>query len=541
MRNTIILAAVAALFLLASCGRADITSRLSDIESYIDARPDSALVAIRQIDTTTLRSRAVKAKYSLLHAIALDKNYIDTADTRIAQPAVDWYDRHGTPEERLKAWMYLGTEQYNGGRYNQAIVSFSQAAEQAEMVDDQNLLGILYSRMADTFTTTGDHSMASSYIKRALDCFRKCCRKDQEKYVRLREAGNFTQRRMWSEADSCFRDILSDPGIDGRFRSKVLINYAMFLLSSSENDERSAFGLFTNALDNGGRLSDEAQMAAYAYLSGGVGRKDIADSLWHILESKRGTGEYDYNYWRHREKLRSGDYEGAYKNLWLAMREKESMIRTASEQSAAASQREFLEIGNKEKDLRIKTRDLFSLVMFLSCMLVGMALLMTRLLYRRNKMDAEEREERMKMVITSLENRVLKAENNAKKVKYAFLSDIYEEAYRIEDNDGRQDAFGQVIRSRIGDLRSDNAARARFEKMIDIDMDGIMTQLRKSCPGLSEQEYMMACYYFAGFDNTAVMIIMDISSADNVRTRKKRLRQKIAGFGDKWTAFLAYL
>ena len=54
MRNTIILAAVAALFLLASCGRADITSRLSDIESYIDSRPDSALAAIMQIDTQFL-------------------------------------------------------------------------------------------------------------------------------------------------------------------------------------------------------------------------------------------------------------------------------------------------------------------------------------------------------------------------------------------------------------------------------------------------------------------------------------------------------
>ena len=78
--------------------------RLSDIESYIDDRPDSALAAIRAIDTTALRGRAVKAKYSLLHAMALDKNYIDTSDTRIVQPAVDWYSRHGSPEEKLKAY-----------------------------------------------------------------------------------------------------------------------------------------------------------------------------------------------------------------------------------------------------------------------------------------------------------------------------------------------------------------------------------------------------------------------------------------------------
>ncbi len=51
---------------------------------------------------------------------------------------------------------------------------------------------------------------------------------------------------------------------------------------------------------------------------------------------------------------------------------------------------------------------------------------------------------------------------------------------------------------------------------------------------------MMACYYFAGFDNTAVMVVMNLTSTDNVRTRKKRLRQKIAGFGKVGEEFLRY-
>ena len=112
---------------------------LSDIESYIDARPDSALVAIRQIDTLSLKTKAQKAKFALLHAMALDKNYIDTADTRIIMPAVEYYGRHGSPEDRLKSLMYYGVEQYNAGLYNQAIVSFYQATEYAPKVENQNL------------------------------------------------------------------------------------------------------------------------------------------------------------------------------------------------------------------------------------------------------------------------------------------------------------------------------------------------------------------------------------------------------------------
>lgn len=76
-----------------------------------------------------LRTRASRAKYALLHAMALDKNYIDTADTRLIMPAVDYYEKHGNDVEKLRALMYLGTAQYNAGLYNQAIVSLGRADE----------------------------------------------------------------------------------------------------------------------------------------------------------------------------------------------------------------------------------------------------------------------------------------------------------------------------------------------------------------------------------------------------------------------------
>ena len=153
---------------------------LSDIESYIDARPDSALVAIRQIDTLSLKTKAQKAKFALLHAIALDKNYIDTSNTSIIMPAVDYYSEHGSPEERLKAWMYLGTQQYNAESYNQAIVSYTHASEYSKDVKDFNLLGVLFSKIADTYTITQDYSQADLFIDKSLECFRICGRIDQE-------------------------------------------------------------------------------------------------------------------------------------------------------------------------------------------------------------------------------------------------------------------------------------------------------------------------------------------------------------------------
>ena len=146
-----IIICISFLLLWSACTPKSVMRDLSDIESYINEHPDSALSALREFDTTALRTRAVKAKYSLLHAMALDKNYIDTADTRIIQPAVDYYERHGSNEERLKALMYQGTVLQNAGLYNQAIVSLGQAAELSDGINDPNLKGVLYSKMAEIF------------------------------------------------------------------------------------------------------------------------------------------------------------------------------------------------------------------------------------------------------------------------------------------------------------------------------------------------------------------------------------------------------
>lgn len=50
-----------------------IANAFDEVESCINLRPDSALVLLQRIDSTALMSPAVKARYALLMAMALDK------------------------------------------------------------------------------------------------------------------------------------------------------------------------------------------------------------------------------------------------------------------------------------------------------------------------------------------------------------------------------------------------------------------------------------------------------------------------------------
>ena len=62
---------------------------LTDVESYIEERPDSALVVLERIDVSVLASDEERAKHALLLSMAMDKNYIDRTDFEVLQPAID--------------------------------------------------------------------------------------------------------------------------------------------------------------------------------------------------------------------------------------------------------------------------------------------------------------------------------------------------------------------------------------------------------------------------------------------------------------------
>ena len=84
MRIKNILAVVVMAVTIFSCNDArnsEVYRLLADVDSYIESRPDSALVVLEGIDKAELTSKELEAKYALLLSQALDKNYIDCSLT----------------------------------------------------------------------------------------------------------------------------------------------------------------------------------------------------------------------------------------------------------------------------------------------------------------------------------------------------------------------------------------------------------------------------------------------------------------------------
>ncbi len=125
------------LILCCACApRSPYWSSITEVDSYIEERPDSALWVLENIDSKQLSNKEEKAQYALLYSMALDKNFIDKTDFSILQPAIDYYSSKGSATDKLRMRYYQGRIYQNQGSNAQAMECFVKALSVGHDADD---------------------------------------------------------------------------------------------------------------------------------------------------------------------------------------------------------------------------------------------------------------------------------------------------------------------------------------------------------------------------------------------------------------------
>ena len=128
---------VTMLCMVSCCSHSAHWNILLTVESYIEQYPDSALTVLERIDAAELTSNEERAKYALLLSMALDKNYVDKTDFEMLQPAIDYYQHHGTATDKLRTYYYEGRIYQNQQKHDElAMKSFAKALTEGEASDD---------------------------------------------------------------------------------------------------------------------------------------------------------------------------------------------------------------------------------------------------------------------------------------------------------------------------------------------------------------------------------------------------------------------
>ena len=524
-----IIALSLATLLLASCASRQTAATLNDVEAYIQASPDSALATIRAIDTTTLTTRSLRAHYSLLHAMALDKNWIDTTDVNVVMPAVEYYDRHPSGIHRAKAWYYLGRIQQNNGDFHDAGISLLKSEKYSEGAEDKDLQGTVSLSLSSLYSKLHLYEDALNYAEHAFFCFIEANDIPNSYSSMLTRAQNLNHLGRYIEADSLFSQLINNNTLYPERRNDLLCDYALNCVIQ-DKDYEIAIRCFEEAISETSSLKDWNCLGAYAYALFHERHFERAAMLFKQLEDQSGLyPAYVYAYWNSKAKAYSDDFSDAYRLQVAASDIQKKIMNKDYRQSTIKARKDFLEGLNMETQKKARKKQFFyTSAVFLLLLVI---LVLFYIIRMRNKQTVQEKESLIGAFI-ELNSQIEEDKAMIRRQYIQMCRSYFSHVGRINEmlyhySADNENSLYQELKSSIKKLGSDEHNQVEFETMLNQAFDDVMIHFREAFPNKKPRYYQLVSFLFADFDTTTICTIIPTYNKHNVHVEKSRLKQMI--------------
>ena len=164
--KTILLLPILSLILSCSYNDKQVDLAITKAEELLDVCPDSSLAILDGVDSLKTKwHTSQQMRYELVRAQAQNKAYINFSTDSILKEVVDYYDTHGTANERMTARYMLGCAYRDMEDAPAALKYFNLATDIAEQ-DRSNCnpttLMKIHSQMGGLYQNVGAYDMALS-------------------------------------------------------------------------------------------------------------------------------------------------------------------------------------------------------------------------------------------------------------------------------------------------------------------------------------------------------------------------------------------
>lgn len=518
--------------ILAGCNTIQVRKTLDDLETYIADRPDSALAVIEAIDTTDLNTRGLRAHHALLHAMALDKNYIDVTDDSLALKAVNYYQKRGSRKNYARSLYYLALSYYYDKQYDKSIIELAKAEPVAEVADSL-YLGFVKVLQASVYSKNYNEIAELEALEKALEIYTKL---DDEYYInvaKLNLSRSYLNNCRYNDALLLCEQLLSSSSLNESMRLQSMVYYAFVLASKNEPDYKTASLYYEEVSSKQSAPFLSAQdywMWAYSLSKTGefLQSQQIVNQVKQIDTS--GTADY-FRYLIAKNENRPTE---AFDCLERFSAKNNDEVIQILKQSVSNIQKDFYHSQYEITNVKATNRLLVILCIIGIVSFFGVAMSIAIIRYRRLKEQekeeyiryAEEVNRQLRDFKQDTYSSLQKKYISMYKKKYETLGTLYD---RYIQTEGRVDSEHFIYRdvvSLIDELRNEIGNREEFEEMLDKDLDGIMVKLRSELAGLKKKDYALFGYLALGFDATIISHFMDCT-VNTVYIRKSRLKKAI--------------
>ena len=577
------IAVVAIIVFVSSCASKEAKRIMDTADAVMWTRPDSALAVLESIDTLSLKTRAQRARYSLLYTMALARNHRDIPDLRIIKPAASYYERHGSNDDRMKMYFYLGVAQYDTGDPEAAITSYLRAKEYSSRSDNLVFRGIISSSISDVYLWNNNNSESILYCKEACDYFAQA--KDSFRLWNTTGllANRYSNIRDWAKADSLYSIFFSQPIRDTSIYARQLLNLAWNNIFKPGSDPQESIDLFRKATEEYGITPSISDYCVYAYASEIKGDHDAANDIIRQLENVDSSSTI-LKIWKYRIFKRRGDYKDALVCLEQSIDDRDSEVLETVGQSVALAQSDYYESKSLllDKDRRLQRQMKWMIFLFAVMMVAsGLGLYSKRRkgwLIQMEEMSSinDEVSQRLNesllceaehlQSIHSLRSANELAEKNiqslseklssivekeqvlmglrakyvrANKRQYAQLNVLCRQYLESSNSSrGGKDKIYAEVKKILAILDEPN--QKSLESMLDDNLDGIMTKLRAALPDASEKDFRFISFLILGFDTKTIARMMGYN-VNTVYTKRYNIKEMIARLDDENKALFSEL
>ena len=529
MRTLLLILSMA---ILVGCTSAQVNSTLKDVESYISERPDSALAILESIGRADLKSRRSEAHHALLHAMALDKNYIDVTDDSLASVAVRYYSKHGPKKYLARSLYYKGLSYFNNGQYDKPIIELSKAESEAS-ISDSLYLGFIKVLQSNIYNINYSESTSINLLEEALSIYTSL---HSEYYMFIAKhelAIAYTNIERYDDAEKLLKELISSDKLNTRILTKSLGDYAFLLAVRSNPNFKEAVEFYEKtATVEDGRYMSKQDYWVWAHALAETGDFDRSQQIVDMLSPIDTSGTAYY--WQYEIAKIKGDKDKAFELFEEFSRKNNQEVVQILKQSISSVQRDYYQSQYEISDYKLRVRSLILYIVTLSSIIVIALIVFSVIRYRRRK-DAEKEyyisyAEEVNRQLDEFKNGTYSALQkkyiSMHKEKYETLQTLFE---KFLQSDGRIDAEKLVYKkvvSLINELKEDIQNSSRFDKILDSELDGIMTNLKTEFPKLNQRYYMLFGYLALGFNYPIISHFMGCSE-NAVRIIKNRLKSTI--------------
>lgn len=531
-------------FLFVSCGNQEIKHTLSEVERCICEHPDNALETLRGMDQSSLNTKKLRARFALLYAIALDKNYIDTTDVSVIMPAVNYYKRHGSPDEKLKTHFYLGRIYLNAHRFEKAAYEYALAESEAEKSQDLVQKGLLFMNFSYLYNWIHNNDKQLEYAEKGLACYREAGDSSRMNLSYGDLARAYHGMREWDKADSLYHVGIEKMRHDTLVVSNLLSNYAKMKTIQSEPDPHGAISLLESLSQKYHQPLSIIDYGVYAYASDMIGNQATCDRIATQLENLDAKHKNDALIWLYRIYNRRGDYKKALDYLQSAKVYNIDMLDSLLALPVSEGIQDYYRSVADENRVRSHRIVIISAVSLSFAVLLFMILL----LYHRVRLMKERENDRQMLRLLDEMKRVLEQENAELKSKYdkseeergkarLSLASVYKGKFAtmgelckiylgLNDRSDKKEVIYYRVEQIISEINGDNNLFDKFESRINQDLNGILVHMKKDLGIADKKDERFICYLIAGLDSQTIAMLLNLS-VPNVYTKRSRLRERI--------------